>query len=176
MNIYFIIILLIILIIIYFIYKIDYFEIEDEKSEYLQNKILFTLTSNNLNFVYYNNNFYITNQPSYIFTGILSLNGLYLLQNTLGTMDLTLQFNIDNTAYSKIYQVATEIDNNYINTLQDINSNQNKNIYLDPINKVIISNDDSGNILYLTMLQINSPVDWNYDITYATKFNINYIS
>ena len=51
----------------------------------------------------------------------------------------------------------------------------NKNIYLDPVNKVILSNDNTGNTVYLTNSIYESPVDWDYNMNNATLFDINYI-
>ena len=137
------------------------------------------ITIPELNLVYFNDNFYISNQPKYIFTGILDLsNGKYRIQNTLAQLDLILKFNISNASNSKIIQ-SNPLDsqtNNLKFTRQNIFNTTDRRIYLDPINRVISSNDNSGNSVYLTFLFVNSPGYWNYNLENASVFNINYVN
>lgn len=131
-----------------------------------------------LNLVYFNDNLYLTNQPEYIFTGILDKSkGMYRLTNTLGTQELILKFNSSNASHSKIIQsYPSDIQTNNNNfTIQNIFNQTDTRIYLDPVNNVISSNDNSGNRVYLTFLFVNSPAYWNYSIENATQFNIKYI-
>ena len=137
------------------------------------NKMVFK-THNGLNLVYYNDNFYITNQPVYTFVSELYVSGLYLLKNTLGTKNMTLNYDISNTSYSKII-LKTPLDNNSnTNTISNIFNPTNSNIYFDYVNKVIMSNDNLGTKIYLTNKIINSPVSWNYNIDNATIFDFYY--
>jgi hypothetical protein len=192
-----IVILLVGLIILLFQTKLFFFKenfvLEQNKNNSLKKKVLFSLRFNQdieqnqnynnnnylYNFVYYNNNFYLTNQPPYIFTGILSSNGFYKLQNTFGTKDLVLNFNTTDTSFSKIIEMTPTspilLSNNTKDTLENIFNQTNNHIYLDPINKVILSQDNSGNIVYLTFDLANSPVSWNYNMENGVNFIINYI-
>lgn len=176
----FIIIIMVVLLIIYVKFQkpneLNKFDKFNNLSKPIPNKIIFNLkTKNGLNFVYYNNNFYITNQPSYTFVGELDISGLYLLKNTLGTKNFTLNYDTSNTSYSKIILKTPKEDNLNANTISNIFNPTNSNIYFDPVNKVIMTNDNSGNKIYLTNQMINTPVSWNYDIDNATIFDIFYI-
>jgi hypothetical protein len=166
------IIILILIIIFLYTYNLNEFFITNNS---IPNKIIFNLKTNNgLNLIYYNNNFYITNQTSYTFIGILSNNGLYKLQDTLGYNNLVLDYNINNPSDSKIILESPQQDNPNQNNINNLFSMRNKNIYLDPINKLILSNDNYGNIVYLYNNNINTSITWNFNLDIATIFNINY--
>ena len=192
----FIIILILILIVFYFtnIKIIDTFNFDVSNQNpdlILTNKKMFTLTtliqdpnivqhpdiSTEANLVYHDNNFYITNQPKYIFSGIAVSNNIIKLQNTNGIEDLILNFNTTNTSDSKIILLNdnTDILNENSNTIQNIFNKTNKNIYFNLENKTIFSNDLDGNLVYLTLLYIDYPVDWNYNLDNGVVFNIEYI-
>jgi len=174
----FIIMLLIILLIIFF-RESNKHEIIDKFNNMLKqmpNKIIFNLkTQNGLNFIFHNNNFYITNQPAYTFVGELDVSGLYLLKNTLGTKNMTLNYNTFDTSYSKIILQTPLEDNLNANTISNLFNPRNPNIYFDPVNKIIMSNDNSGTQIYLTNQITGSPVSWNYNINNATIFDIFYV-
>jgi hypothetical protein len=140
------------------------------------NKITFYLkTLDGMNFVYFNNNFYITNQPAYVFVGELDMTGMYLLKNTYGTKIMTLNYNETDTSYSKIILRTPMDDNPNANTISNIFNPKNSNIYFDPVNKVIVSNDNDGNKIYLTKLMTNTPVSWNSNIDNGTIFEVEFI-
>jgi len=179
MNYYFIFFIITIIIII------NYFSHQNFKDYFTSNKKLnfnmltltTTIENNIINFIYWNDNFYFTNQPEYIFSGEFVSNGLIKLKNTFGNMDFILNYNIDNTTYSKILKIVPEkykYDKN-LNTLENIFNTSDKHIYFDPVNKIILSNDNYGNFIYLTFNNFNYPVSWNYNLDSATIFNVNYI-
>lgn len=156
--------------------ELNKFDKFNNLSKPIQNKIVFNLkTQDGLNFVYFNNNFYITNQPAYTFVGELDISGLYLLKNTFGTKNMTLNYDASNTSYSKIILKTPIEDNSNANTISNIFNPINSNVYFDPVNKVIVTDDNSGTQIYLTNQITGAPVSWNYDIDNATVFNILYI-
>lgn len=172
----FLIILIIILLMIFLKFdNCDEFDKSDKSDKHL-NKITFYLkTHDGMNFVYFNNNFYITNQPAYVFVGELDMTGMYLLKNTHGTEIMTLDYNESNTSYSKIILRTPADDNPNANTISNIFNLTNSNIYFDQANKVIVSNDNDGNKIYLTKLITNTPVSWNSNIDNGTIFDIYHI-
>lgn len=140
------------------------------------NKITFGLkTSNGLNLTYMNKNFYLTDKIGYIFIGSRDTNGLYQLKNPTNNFNFILDYNSINTQNSSIILESDSEYNLNSNTVSNIFNLTNKNIYLDPVNKVILSNDNSGNIVYLSNIIIKSPVNWNYNLDEATIFDINYL-
>lgn len=146
----------------------ELFNIQNVKSN-----IFFTLENKSgLNLTFMNNNFYLTDKYPFIFEGLLEDNGLYRLKNPYSNYDFVLNYNSTNTSESEIIlQSNKEIEQNQ-NTIQNIFNLSNNNIYLDPINKIILSNDNSGNIVYLTNLIDGSSVEWNYNLDNSTKFNV----
>jgi len=166
-NILFIVILLIGLIICQ-VYKKDFFE------SIFDNKITFELkNSSGLNLSYLNNNFYFTNGIPYKFEGLLSSNGMYKLQDGIQKLNYELNFNISDASDSHIeLEKPIQSDSNEISNLFN---QTDKNIYLDTVNKIIVSNDDSGNKVYMGYFIDGSPVNWNYNIDNAITFDINYL-
>jgi hypothetical protein len=168
----------------------------DEKFNLSESNNKFKLVSSDgLNLSYIYDKFYLTNEPGYLFDSSVGSvvsneldkpNGLYRLLNTTGSMDLVLDYNQTNPSDSRVNQVDKQItqsndvfniftQNTSTNTLKNIFSMQDNNIYLDPINKVIISTDTQGNTIYLSKVLINEPVTWNYNIFNAVTFDlVNY--
>lgn len=166
-NIFFIIILFVILILCQ-LYKKENFESK------INNKIVFELkNSSGLNLVYLENNFYLIPNSPYIFDGILDTNGLYKLQDGIKKLDPKLNFNTSNTSDSYITLIIPNL--NDPNNISNIFNQTDQNIYLDPINKILVSNDNSGNKVYLSFYIDGNPIGWNYNIDDAIKFDINYM-
>lgn len=157
--------------------RIDNYETnQSNQSNAILNKIIFGLkTSQELNLTYVDKNFYLTNKFGYIFIGILKTNGLYELKNPTNNFNFILDYNSSNTQNSSVILVSDVEYNLYSNTVSNIFNQTNKIIYYDPVNKVISSNDNSGEIVYLSNMIVGSPVDWNYDLDNATIFDINYL-
>lgn len=173
-NIYFIIILVCLIFVIIKQYVIDKYE--TNLSNNILNKITFGLkTSSGLNLTYVNKNFYLTDKYGYIFIGILETNGLYQLIDPTNNFNFILNYNSTNTSNSSVILESDEEYNFNLNTVSNIFNQTNKNIYFDPVNKVILSNDNSGNTVYLSMMIIGSSVNWNYNLDNATIFDINYL-
>jgi hypothetical protein len=152
----------------------------DKKEQFkskLNNKIAFELKKiPNLNLVYIENNFYFTNDNQYIFIGILDkTNGLFQLQDGIKNYNFILNFKVNDALDSHITLESSNQDNPNSFSISNVFNQKNKNIYLDPINKVLVSNDNFGNNIYLTYFIYGSPVYWNYNIDNAVKFEINYL-
>lgn len=181
-KIFFILILFLIILLMLNFYKCDNFNNfynsfnnTSNKNKIIPNKIIFNLkTPNNQWLIYSNNNFYIFPQIKYPYTfvGELDTNGLYLLKNTQNNMIMTLDYNASNTTNSNIVLKSSSQDNPNANTITNIFNPTNSNIYLDPVNKVIVSEDNSGSKIYLLNQIIGNPVEWNYNLNNATKFDI----
>ena len=174
-NIYFIIVIIcLILVIINHQSMIDNYETNQTNA--ILNKITFGLkTVSGLNLTYVDKNFYLTDKFGYIFMGILGTNGLYQLKNPTNNFNFILDYNSIKTQNSSII-LESDIEYNLnSNTVSNIFNQTNKNIYYDQVNKVILSNDDSGGVVYLSNLIVGSPVDWNYNINNATIFDLNYL-
>jgi len=142
----------------------------------LENEIIFTLkTPSKLNLTYHNKQFYFTNTEPYIFIGTLYNNGLYLLKDGIKNNNFILNYNVSNTVDSKVILKSPNNDNSNLYNISYIFNQTDKNIYLDPINKVILSNDNTGNIVYLTYFIDGSPVNWDYNLNNAMIFEIKYL-
>lgn len=153
--------------------QIDNYELNSTHS---LNKITFRLkTINGLNLTYVDNNLYLTNNFGYIFIGILHNPFMYRLKNPINNFNFVLNYDIYETAKSNIILESDTQYNLNSTTIPNLFNQTNKNIYLDPINKIILSNDNSGNIVYLSTNIIENPVNWNYNINDATKFEIIYL-
>lgn len=149
------------------------------------------VSSDGLNLSYIGDRFYLTNGPEYKFVSTPdfdnSTNSLYKLLSSSSDgfvkFDLTLQYNSSEPSESKVIQVnkqsvqADDIQNIFTQntsqrTLKNIFSLQDSSIYWDPLNKVIMSNDSGGNIIYLSKVFPNSPVSWDYNIFNGVNFDI----
>ena len=172
-NIYFIIIIIICLFVI--TNQINSFQIiQSITSENIVDKITFILkTTQGLNLTYVDENFYLTEKYGYIFTGILETNGLYQLKNPTNNFNFILDYNSVNASNSTIILQSDDEYNLNYNTISNIFNQINKKIYFDPVNKIILSNDNSGNIVYLSNLIVGSPVNWNYNLDNGTIFYID---
>jgi hypothetical protein len=174
-NIYFIIIIIIIIFLFTITnqYMINSFQMI---RPIISNKIIFRLKTNlGLNLTYVDENFYLTDNYGYIFKGILETNGLYQLKNPTNNYNFILNYNSINTSNSSVILESGVEYNLNSNTVSNIFNKTNKKIYFDPVNKVILSNDNSGTTVYLSNLIIGSTVDWNYDFDDATIFDIDYL-
>ena len=173
-NIYFITVMIcLILVVMNHQSMIDNYE--TNQSDTILNKITFGLkTASGLNLTYVDKNFYLTDKFGYIFVGILESNGLYKLKNPTNNFNFILDYNSINTKNSSVILESDDEYNLNSNTVSNIFNQTNKNIYYDQVNKVILSNDNSGGIVYLSNMIVGSPVNWNYDLDNATIFDINY--
>ncbi len=139
-------------------------------------KIVFELKSlSRLNLTYYDNNFYLTNDIPYIFIGILDVNGFYQLRDGINNYNFILNFRESDTSYSHISLMSPNEDNPDYDTISNLFNQTNRNIYFDPINKIILSNDNNGNKVYMAQLVTGSPVYWNYNIDNAIVFEPTYL-
>jgi hypothetical protein len=169
------IIILIIIIIICIIEKFVSVELFSSKINIAKQIAFYLRTESKLNLTYTNNNFYLIDKFSYIFIGRLDTNGLYVMKDGIKKFNFILDYNVSNTANSQILLKSPIEDNPNANTIQNIFNKTNQNIYFDFVNKVILSNDNSGNTVYLTNLIDGNPVDWNYNFNNAVMFDVVYL-
>ncbi len=168
--------LIIILVILFVILMINKFCQKENFELKLNDKITFELKkSPELNLIFFDSNLYFTNNSPYIFNGILDTNGLYQLRDSIKNYNFILNYNVSNTSNSHVTLESPDEDNPSPNTVSNLFNQTNKNIYLDPINKVLVSNDNFGNKVYLTYFADESPVNWDYNISNAVVFEINYL-
>lgn len=170
------IVLVLILIILIVVSIICGFDRKENFQSILNNVIIFGLKSQELSLEYFENNFYFTSGNEYIFIGILdNTNGLYKLQDGIKKLDYILNFNVSDASNSHIsFEYQNPNDPNFESNPKEFNG-PNRNIYWDPINKIVKSNDDSENDIYLTYFIHGSPVRWDYSIDNADIFDINYL-
>ena len=170
---FYIMIVIIIIIYILNIYKEKYHMVEQMNN--MKTNVFFEFTTQSgLNLTYSYNNFYLTDKIGYIFLGMLDKNGLYVLKEPNTNLNFILNFNESNTSASNIILHQPNQNNYNSFSISNIFNQTDKNIYFDSVNKVILSNDNMGNIVYLTNQIIGNPVEWNYSLASGEIFDIIY--
>ena len=150
-------------------------------------KKLNLISSDGLNLTIANKHFYLTNTKGYDFIGSFEdNNGLLKLKSSNSPMNLILSYDESNPPRSKIFSIDKQkLDQDIVqnifsgntnqNELNNLFSLQNNQIYFDPINKVVLSNDNQGNIIYLQNSLPGTPLNWNYNIFNGMTFIYNFV-